>query len=59
MKDKTIKIEPDPVIEVYKKDVDMTLIDENFKLSVEAIKEAIQDARTDRGVAPGDTRSNQ
>ena len=35
MKDKTIKIEPDPVIEVYKKDVDMTLIDENLKLSVE------------------------
>jgi hypothetical protein len=35
MKGKSIKIEPDPVIEVYKKDVDMTLIDENLKLSVE------------------------
>jgi hypothetical protein len=32
---KSIAIEPDPVIEVYKKDVDMTLIDENLKLSIE------------------------
>jgi hypothetical protein len=32
---KRIAIEPDPVIEVYKKDVDMTLISENLKLSVE------------------------
>ena len=32
---KTITIEPDPVIEVYKKDIDMTLIDENLKLSIE------------------------
>jgi hypothetical protein len=28
-------IEPDPVIEAYKKDVDITLIRENLKLSVE------------------------
>lgn len=28
-------IEPDPVIEFYKKDVDRTLIRENLKLSVE------------------------
>lgn len=29
------KLEPDPVIEFYKKDVDMTLLRENLKLSVE------------------------
>ena len=29
------EIEPDPVIEVYKKDVDRTLIRENLKLTVE------------------------
>lgn len=29
-------IEPDPVIEAYKKDVDRTLIRENLKLSPEA-----------------------
>ncbi len=29
------KIEPDPVIEAYKKDVDRTLIRENLRLSVE------------------------
>ena len=28
-------IEPDPVIEAYKKDIDRTLIRENLKLSVE------------------------
>ena len=26
---------PDPVIEAYKKDVDVTLLDENLKLTVE------------------------
>lgn len=31
-----ITIEPDPVIEFYKKDVDRTLIRENLKLTVEA-----------------------
>ena len=30
-----IVIEPDPVIEAYKKDVDRTLIRENLKLTVE------------------------
>jgi len=35
MSDNKAKIEPDPVIEVYKKDVDITLIRENLKLSVE------------------------
>ena len=30
-----IHLEPDPVIEAYKKDVDRTLIRENLKLSVE------------------------
>ena len=30
-----IIIEPDPVIEAYKKDVDRTLIRENLKLTVE------------------------
>ncbi|HLE22502.1 MAG TPA: hypothetical protein VJB88_15440 [Vicinamibacteria bacterium] len=32
---KSLKLEPDPVIEVYKKDIDRTLIRENLKLSVE------------------------
>lgn len=31
----TMTLEPDPVIEAYKKDVDRTLIRENLKLSVE------------------------
>jgi len=35
MSDNKATIEPDPVIEVYKKDVDITLIRENLKLSVE------------------------
>ena len=35
MKEPKRKIEPDPVIEAYKKDVDVTLIRENLKLSVE------------------------
>jgi len=30
-----ITLEPDPVIEAYKKDVDRTLIRENLKLTVE------------------------
>ena len=32
---KSIRLEPDPVIEAYKKDVDRTLIQENLKLTVE------------------------
>jgi hypothetical protein len=35
MKDDDIHIEPDPVIEAYKKDVDRTLIRENLKLTPE------------------------
>ena len=35
MKDISHLIEPDPVIEVYKKDVDRTLIRENLKLTVD------------------------
>jgi len=35
MKTKPATFEPDPVIEAYKKDVDVTLIRENLKLSVE------------------------
>ena len=35
MKDLLASIEPDPVIEVYKKDIDRTLIRENLKLTVE------------------------
>jgi len=32
---KNFSFELDPVIEVYKKDVDQTLLDENLKLTVE------------------------
>jgi len=35
MKSDNTTLEPDPVIEAYKKDVDITLIRENLKLSVE------------------------
>ena len=35
MKDISPLMEPDPVIEVYKKDVDRTLIRENLKLTVD------------------------
>lgn len=34
-KHEPIVIEPDPVIEAYKKDVDRTLLRENLKLTVE------------------------
>ena len=30
-----VSLEPDPVIEAYKKDIDLTLLRENLKLSVE------------------------
>lgn len=36
-----IEIEPDPVIEAYKKDVDRTLLRENLKLTVGERFEAI------------------
>ncbi len=35
MDEPRLLIEPDPVIEVYKKDVDRTLFRENLKLTVE------------------------
>jgi hypothetical protein len=35
MKEPDTTLEPDPVIELYKKDVDRTLIRENLRLSVE------------------------
>ena len=35
MAEKRYRIEPDPVIEAYKKDVDRTLLRENLKRSVE------------------------
>jgi hypothetical protein len=35
MDEPKLHIEPDPVIEVYKKDVDRTLLRENLKLTVE------------------------
>jgi hypothetical protein len=64
MKGETIKIEPDPVIEVYKKDVDVTLIDENLKLSVEErlrklfrTQRLIEELRRATRGAAGDTRS--
>jgi hypothetical protein len=35
MKQDKLEIEPDPVIEAYKKDIDRTLIRENLRLTVE------------------------
>jgi hypothetical protein len=35
MKKRQRSLEPDPVIEMYKKDIDRTLIRENLRLSVE------------------------
>jgi hypothetical protein len=35
MSNRDFQLEPDPVIEVYKKDVDRTLIRENLKLTVQ------------------------
>lgn len=35
MSDKKTDIDPDPVVEAYKKDVDLTLIRENLKLTVQ------------------------
>lgn len=35
MEDETVHLEPDPVIEAFKKDIDRTLLRENLKLSVE------------------------
>ncbi len=38
-----VSLEPDPVIEAYKKDVDRTLLRENLKLSPEARLRKLQD----------------
>ncbi len=35
MADRVVDIPPDPVIEYYKRDIDVTLIVENLKLTVE------------------------
>jgi hypothetical protein len=39
-------LEPDPVIEVYKRDVDRTLIRENLRRSVEERLEALMDLQS-------------
>jgi hypothetical protein len=38
-----VSLEPDPVIEAYKKDVDRTLLRENLKLTPEARLRKLQD----------------
>jgi hypothetical protein len=38
-----VSLDPDPVIEAYKKDVDRTLLRENLKLSPEARVRQLQD----------------
>ena len=38
-----VSLEPDPVVEAYKKDVDRTLLRENLKLSPEARLRKLQD----------------
>jgi hypothetical protein len=39
-------LEPDPVIEVYKRDIDRTLIRENLRRSVEERLEALMDLQS-------------
>ncbi len=39
----TVSLEPDPVIEFYKKDVDRTLLRENLKLTPEQRLHKLQD----------------
>jgi hypothetical protein len=43
MADLPISLDPDPVIEAYKKDVDRTLLRENLKLTPEARLRKLQD----------------
>jgi hypothetical protein len=43
MGDLPVSLEPDPVIEAYKKDVDRTLLRENLKLTPEARLQKLQD----------------
>jgi len=51
-----VSLAPDPVIEAYKRDVDVTLLDENLKLGVaerlrklQAVVEALEKVRTGAG----------
>jgi hypothetical protein len=39
-------LEPDPVIEVYKRDIDRTLIRENLKRSIEERLEALMELQS-------------
>jgi hypothetical protein len=43
MADADRRLEPDPVIEAYKRDIDRTLIRENLKRSIEERLEALID----------------
>jgi len=43
MADVTVSLDPDPVIEVYKRDVDRTLLRENLRLTPEARIRKLQD----------------
>ena len=43
MASEPISLEPDPVIEAYKKDVDRTLLRENLKLTPEQRLQKLQD----------------
>ena len=38
-----VSLEPDPVIELYKRDVDRTLLRENLKLTPEQRRQKLQD----------------
>ena len=51
-----VSLAPDPVIEAYKRDVDVTLLDENLKLGVaerlrklQAVVEALEEVRAGAG----------
>jgi hypothetical protein len=43
MADVPVSLDPDPVIEIYKQDVDRTLLRENLKLTPEARLRKLQD----------------
>ena len=43
MADVSVSLEPNPVIEAYKKDVDRTLLRENLKLTPDQCLEKLQD----------------
>lgn len=44
MADAKVILEPDPVIEAYKKDIDRTLLRENLKLTLEQRLQKLQSA---------------